>query len=539
MKRDTSNLENRIFDVLIIGGGIHGAATARECAQAGLKVALVEKNDFGSATSANSLKIIHGGLRYLQHLNIKRMRESILSRRFMAKLAPHNVKPLACIIPNSGHGLRSNTFMRIALKINDLIAFDRNKGIEKESQIPSGRIITHEEFKRLFPKVQSDTIAGGSLWYDAIALNSERLTLRCIHDAVNYGAVVANYTQITDFLTENNTIKGGLVSDSLKNRSLKVQAKAVIVTGGAWNDIITGKIAASQKEKKNWAKAVNIIVKKEIFGDRALGLTGEVDFEDKDAVLKKKGRLFFFVPWRGYTMIGTTYTPFHGSPDEMKAKREDARELLSQVNTIYPAAELSMDDVTKIHAGLVPAQSKAQHSDDVQLEKETEISDYSDGGDGIQGLFTIKSVKFTTAPIVAKHMRRRIVAFLNHPTLEEKQKKRANELPLPEEMSEELGFLKNRYGKELELVIPFITKNAKKICHDPLLLAGEIDYFLEEEMACTLSDIVFRRSELGTAECPKESVLRETAQYIGNHFGWDTEKIDNEIKSVVDAFVWE
>ena len=173
MKRDIQSLVTNQYDVLVLGAGVHGASIASACAQAGLTTALIEKKDFGHATSANSLKIIHGGLRYLQHLNIKRMRDTIISRKHIMQQAPHCVRPLCCLIPNHGRGLHSNFLMRAALFVNDLIGYDRNSGSGESHVLLNGEVISKSRLFALFPEIVKAKTTGASIWYDAFAVNSE------------------------------------------------------------------------------------------------------------------------------------------------------------------------------------------------------------------------------------------------------------------------------------------------------------------------------------------------------------------------------
>jgi len=183
MKRDLDNIASQNFDVLIIGGGIHGAAIARETALAGLKTVLIEKKDFSHATSSNSLKIIHGGLRYLQDLNIKRMRESVnikrmresvKSRKEMMRVAPHLVKPLGCVMPLYGWGIKGKEVMRTALFLNDMISYDRNHSLDACQHLLPGKILSKEQCLRYVPGLDQQGLRGACLWYDALAINTER-----------------------------------------------------------------------------------------------------------------------------------------------------------------------------------------------------------------------------------------------------------------------------------------------------------------------------------------------------------------------------
>lgn len=541
MKRDSNGLTNQVFDVLIIGGGIHGAAIARQCSMHGLATALVEKGDFGHATSANSLKIIHGGLRYLQHLNIRRMRDSIMARREMLRLAPHYVRPLGCVIPNTGFGVQGNLLMRCALWLNDLIGFDRNDGVEDTSRLPAGRILSRRQCREIIPGLQHASCSGASLWYDALAVNSERLTLCMVQAAVAYGAKAVNHTELRKVLFENGQVTGGQVIDLLSGSEYTVQARSVVNAGGPWIDSVQEEMGMTPAGL-GWAKAVNIIVRKTLFGPYAVGLRGEADFRDRDSVIRKKGRFFFFVPWRGYTMIGTTYKPFIGKPDAIRAEGADIDELVEEVNRMYPAAELSRNDVTAAHAGLVPmTQALGDAGDEVQLVKESAVVDHGQDESARKGFYSVRGVKYTTGLRVAEEAGRKIRHYLKGtesarqcftPEKPVVKKEKVAELP------EEFRFLTGRYGPLALKVYGFVLNNQEQVCDDPRLYLGEIDYFMDEEMACSLGDVVFRRCELATAECPDIDILARIAAHMALFYGWDDEKIGLEIRDVVSRFAF-
>ncbi len=543
MKRNLDILKNQLFDVLIIGAGIHGAATARECACHGLKTALIEKSDFGGATSSNSLKIIHGGLRYLQHLNIRRMRESVLSRRIMSEVSPHNIRVIPCLVPNSGFGLQSNPVMWIGLKLNDCIAFDRNRGIAQDCRIPPGGILPISRCRSLFPDIDWSRMSGGSVWYEAMAYNSERLTLAFIKEAARRGACIANYIEVDELLVdEKGYITGCRAADILDNEAFTITAKTVVVSGGAWNADLLKTVRISENTPTLWAKAVNIIVRKSLFHEYAIGLTGEIQFQDHDAVLKKKGRFFFFVPWRGYTMIGTTYKRYDGAPDQLTTDRRDIDELLTEANAIYPAARLTFADVTNAHVGLVPISShQTDPNSDVQPEKETLVMAYGNGVEAPKGLLSVKSVKFTTAPVVAKKSYAKIARFLRKETESCCGKALSTPAAPPgtPDPTSRFAYFGERYGKECDEVLCYALKNSERVCDSPPFCLGEIDYFLHEEMALTVSDIVFRRSALATAECPSDGVLQKIATHMGRHLGWSDKQREEQIQRVKAHFIWE
>ncbi len=178
MKRDIEKLSKDKFDILVVGGGIHGITVAREAARNGYKTALIEMNDFGHSTSFNSMKVIHGGLRYLQHGNLTRIRQSIRSRKIMQQVAPDLVKAVPFLVPTYGHGIRSKEAMGIAIMINDLISFDRNSDISAENHIPNGYTIGRDEVLKILPGINKDKLSGGAIWYEVVVQNTEKLLMR-------------------------------------------------------------------------------------------------------------------------------------------------------------------------------------------------------------------------------------------------------------------------------------------------------------------------------------------------------------------------
>ena len=192
MRADLKTLATESFDLLIVGAGIHGACAAWSAARMGLKTALIDAGDFGGAASANSLKVIHGGLRYLQHGNLKRMRESIRARRRFLALAPKLVKPQPFAIPTRGAGVRGRAALRVALALNDLISADRNAGLDAAHRLPAGRLLSRSEAAQLWPSLPADAYDGAAAWCDALAHNTERLTRGVVLGARARGAGVVN-----------------------------------------------------------------------------------------------------------------------------------------------------------------------------------------------------------------------------------------------------------------------------------------------------------------------------------------------------------
>ena len=255
----------------------------------GLSVALIERSDFGAATSANSLKIIHGGLRYLQHADVRRARESICERRSLLQIAPHLVHTLPVLLPTYGHGLKGREVMKVGLAINDLVGFDRNRLVDPGKHIPRGRTITHEECLALAPGLYEEGLTGGAIFYDAQVYNSERLILSFIHSAVKAGAEAANYAEVTGFLGTAAHVKGVMIKDTLSNERHEVQARMVVNTAGPWINQVQRLLPQLPPPPPRFDKAFNV-VNRPLFKKYSLGISSQQQYRDADAVLDKGSR---------------------------------------------------------------------------------------------------------------------------------------------------------------------------------------------------------------------------------------------------------
>ena len=549
MKRNIGKWNAEIYDLVIVGGGIHGAVLALAAVRAGYRTALFEKGDFGHSTSANSLKIIHGGIRYLQHGDLKRMRESIVSRRAMMTFAPHLVKPLACLMPTYGHGIKGREMMRAAFAVYDMVAFDRNRGLPMDNRLPPGTSISADAVKWAIPGIREEGLTGGAVWYDAIAGNTERLVLEYVLEAARYGAEVANYAQVLGVEKKDSRVTGVTVRDLPSGTTIAVNGRMVVNAAGPWLERLAG--GRLPGAGRLWATAANIVVKRRLFRNYAVGLEGYTDYTDRDALIKRGKRLFFFVPWQeDYTMIGTSYKPYHGAIDDFALRREDVAEIVADINRIYPPAQLAMADVTFCHGGLLPmTEADASRVDSVQLDKSSQIIDH--GPDGIPGFYSIKGVKYTTAPDIADKM----VRLLQAQTLlgsrapgsyRSLAPRRLDHGPVIRELGREYErirrHLEGLYGTRWRSVFETLVeqgdvgRDALWLSEDPPLLAAEVLYFIREEMASTLADVVLRRSHLGSAECPGRATLNRIAEVMGGELAWTEEERAGQIEGVLQVY---
>ncbi|MCG3118734.1 MAG: Aerobic glycerol-3-phosphate dehydrogenase [bacterium] len=553
MKRNLTTLANTEFDVLIIGGGIYGAWTAWDAAQRGLSVALVEKDDFGSATSSNSLKIMHGGLRYLQHADFKRMRESIRERRILMQVAPHLVHPLPCLMPTYGHAMKGREALGIALLMNDVVSFDRNAQLDDpQKHIPAGRMLSPQEVQRLVPGVETKDLTGGAQWYDCQTYNTERLLFSILHSASKAGAEVANYAEVVGFEKQKNRVVAARAKDVFTGNELAIRAKLIVNTCGPWVDLLLQRANGVKAAPKFFpSKTMNLVVRRQLIPEYAVGVSSKFEFKDKDALISKGSRALFIVPWRGYSLVGTTHLPFTGDADNFNITEEDVHTFMKELNDAYPPAALQREDVSFFYGGLLPmVPSNNGQQGDVRLVKHYTLCDHEQE-DGVAGLVTVVGVKYTTARDVAEKTINLVFQKLG----KQPPACRTQETPVHggkiERWNEFVAQATNRRPRDLEAdiieplvrnygsaygeVLEFMAEERRPtatITPQSSVLKAEILYNLREEMALKLADVIRRRTELGSAAYPGDEAVRSCAGLMAAELGWSPPRIQQEIQDV-------
>ncbi|MCB9107466.1 MAG: glycerol-3-phosphate dehydrogenase/oxidase [Anaerolineales bacterium] len=550
MDRNLAQFTNSPYDLLIIGGGIYGATLAWEATLRGLSVALIEKLDFGSATSANSLKVIHGGLRYLQHADFKRTRESIAERQILMRIAPHLVHPLPVMMPTYGYGMKGRHAFWAGLTLYDLIGFDRNRGIDRQKHIPAGEIISKEDCLKIAPGLSQDGLNGGAIFYDAQVYNSERLIISFLKSAVEAGAHVANYVEASGFILQQNCVKGIHAKDNLTGDSLNINAKMIVNTSGPWINSVLRLLNGLKPEAPiRFAKAINLVTRP-LFEKYAVGISGQREYQDKDAIISKGSRFFFIAPWRDKALVGTEYLVYEGDPNAMMVTEKEIQNFITEVNRAYAAAKLTMEDVSFVHAGLVPMTSYDSDSNSIQLTKHYQIQDHR--RQGVEGLISVVGVKYTTARDIAQKVVNYIYkrdnkdappstsafktlyggkieqfkAFLKSETAN-------NSATLPEYVTSRLIY---NYGSAYSNVLNYLD-NQERNSLTTALLQAETRYAVREEMAQKLTDVIFRRTEIGSAEHPGETVVRLCAETMQVELGWSQTQTVQEITEVNERFI--
>jgi glycerol-3-phosphate dehydrogenase len=310
-----SKLTDRTYDVVVIGGGIIGAGVARDAALRGLSVALVEKNDFGSGTTAGSTRLIHGGLRYLEMYDFGLVRMDLREREILLRIAPHLVKPLEFLIPFYGASLWFRTKMRVGMALYDLLSYDKS--------LPNHRMLSAAETLAEEPSLRAEGLQGAAAYYDAQVSMPERLCLENIIDAERHGAVVRSYTEVTGAEQEGGRIRAVRVRCSESGETGELRAKVFVNATGAWFDRVARQTGDAHAPRIRTTKGIHITCER-------MNLKANVLFSPVD------GRLFFVIPLLGQCWIGTTDTDFSEDPGAVRADGEDVEYLLRSVEPFFP-----------------------------------------------------------------------------------------------------------------------------------------------------------------------------------------------------------
>jgi glycerol-3-phosphate dehydrogenase len=483
------------FEVLIIGGGITGAGIALDAASRGLSVALVEKGDFASGTSSRSTKLIHGGLRYLEHLEFNLVKEIGRERRIVHQNAPHLVIPEKMILPIIKDGHLGELATSIALNLYDYLA--RVKKSERKKMLSRSELITLE------PLLESDILKGGALYYE-YKTDDARLTVEVLKKAFEYGALLLNYAEVHEFLYEGGRVKGVIVRDNLTRQSFPLTAKTIINATGCWVDRLRLQDNSLQGKRLHITKGIHLVVARE-----RLPLKQALYFDVGDK------RMIFAIPREHIVYIGTTDTDYEGDYDLPRADLKDVEYLLKAVNRVMPKAALTVDDVQSTWAGLRPLIHQ-EGKDPSELTRKDEVF-FSPSG-----LISIAGGKLTGYRLMAK----KLVNILARRKAKKEKKApspcRTQEIklsggefnfePSPENLlayarkkfarakptgiiEEDFNSLFHRYGKNIdrltEKAVQFFGQTNKT--HEAWLRA-EVWYAVHHEMACSLSDFFIRRT---------------------------------------------
>jgi glycerol-3-phosphate dehydrogenase len=505
MRRDVAALGTRRFDLLVVGGGIHGAWIALRAARAGLSVALLERGDFGSGTSANSLKILHGGLRYLQDLDFPRMRASIRARREFARLSPRLFEPLRCLMPLRARGLRSPWFLGPALLLNDAVSADRNRGVPSMAALPAGRLRSASATRREVGILADRDCIAGAQWWDGIARDSARLTLDALQAAYEQGAVVANHVEVdTISVDATRRVQGVRARDLRSATQIDVAARVVVNATGPWAPWL------SRRSGLPWpASAPAFIGGLNLVLGRRVGPSCAVALTSAGEPAREAAREFFFVPWRDRTLVGTDYCEVpQDVPPSPFAPADAVARFVERVVRLAPRADLTAADVALVHWGLLPAQAA-----NARLPARKPYLAAGRAVTGAEGLVHVVAEKLTSAPMLSAQVLSLAVGA---------------------------GAVRSR-GRTGSTVVDTDVSGDLQDPSAPLFPGSDVCriavlHAIREEMACTLADILVRRLGLGDAGRPPDAAIAACAAIAARELSWNTVRVERERQELDDWY---
>ena len=486
MHRDLRRLASGTHDLIVVGGGLHGACIAWDATLRGLRVALIERDDFGAATSANSLRIVHGGLRYLARGDLRRMRESIRERSALLRIAPTLVQPLPVLVPTTGHGTHGRLALAAALHLNDLCSRNRNHGLDGTHRVPDGRLVSLEECRRLFPAFPGEGASGGALWHDARLTHPERLALVFVRAAARKGALVANHCALQRVLTDGGTVQGVAAADRLGSGNVDIHGRAVVVAAGPW----TASLSGADPARLPHAFALNVVVGRRL-ADVAAGVRAATGAAE-DPIIGGR-RFLFLAPQERTTLLGTWYAPADGR-SEAELVARGAAALLGEFRTACPALELDAGDVVGYQWGWLPLKAGRERGRPDALADRPRILEHRAAG-GAGNMFSVEGVKFTTVRSVAEDVTDRVMAALGR-------------APVPCRTAE----ARVDEGDVLEAT-----------------LEARVGRAVQDEMAVRLSDVLRRTSPGPHAEVHD---LAAVAGLAAAELGWTDQRKEAEIDAV-------
>jgi glycerol-3-phosphate dehydrogenase len=536
MIRNIDRLTGRTFDLLVIGGGIYGLTIACDAAARGLAVALVEAADFGSGSSFNHLRTIHGGLRYLQSLDMARARESIRERRVLARIVPHAIRPLPFVLPLGQSLLNGSLAMHVGFLLDRLLGHGRNADVPKELHLPSGRVLGRDAALALCPDLPREGWHAAAVWHDYTTIEPDRLTLAWAIAADEHGAVLSNYVDAQSLIVDQGRVHGVRAIDGDSGRVLEIAARMTVnATGGQVDRLLADHGASTAMPL---LKAMNLVTRRPA-SDPAVG--GRA----------RSGRHLFRVPWMGRAVFGTWESPRAAQSSDPEPHGDEVGAFIEELNSAFPALGLTQADVTLVHRGLVPA--APGKAGQVALEKHEQVCDHVTRH-GIAGLISVAGTKYTTARAVAARVVDRVVAHLALPPVPS----RTDITPLPGAgrsapsgntqsfalesrlSGDTQAHLAAAYGNRQQPVIDLAMREpawCRRLADDSPVIAAELVHAVRHEMAVHLTDAVVRRTPLGALGFPGEPAAALAAAVVGEELGWSEERRQKEVAALRRLYV--
>ncbi len=525
MNRDPSALDNRSFDLLVCGGGVYGAWTAYDAALRGLKVALIDRGDWGNATSSASSKLVHGGLRYLEQFEFKLVRKALAEREMLMKVAPHRVWPLRFGVPVYAHSRIGRLRLKLGLTLYDLLSINQTTAVKWH------RFFSHDRFIQRFPLLNAENLNCGFTYADA-QTDDARLVLELVDGAIKAGAVCVNYCELTDLIEEGGRVSGAHLVDRLTNQPCEIRARQIVFATGRWQSA-----DPLVQQDCRLTRGIHLIMPP-LLKDEALLLTAPAD-----------GRVFFVIPWYGLTLLGTTDTSYQGTLDDIEIDRSEVAYLLDAANA-YLQIPWSEADIIGAFAGVrvlqtmsaaesESAAAPSSLSRDWILKTAANGAHYSIGG------------KLTAARQDTAHIVDHVCAMLgvkascatqdrffpwypdeSHGKFSEWSQAMQKQLIQSGVDAESACWLIRRHGRNIPTILQEITRQpalAERIIPALPFITADLLHCATHEMTIHLDDLLRRRIPLLILAKLTEHDLCRIADHISGVLHWDATRCQQEI----------
>ena len=472
MDRDLLTLSEQYFDLLVIGGGIFGAAVARDASLRGLRVALIEKSDFASGTSSRSSKLIHGGFRYLQQRDFRLVFEACRERSTLQRIAPHLVRPMPFLFPIYSGGDISLTKLRLGMTVYDWLALRRN--------VAPHRTLSVERTLLSEPSLSRQGLRGSVAFYDCQE-DDARFCIDLILHASQLGASCINYCKVTGFVTREDRVVAARVWDELGSCTFEMSARVFINAAGPWVEQVSALTPFDNGATRlSPAKGVHLLVPR-------LTRQHAIAFE-----ARKDHRILFVIPWGEYSLVGTTDTDFNGDPDQARADEADIEYLLTEVRARFPGAVLSESDVLATTVGVRSVAASALSSPSARSREHRIVQTG-------RNVLSIVGGKYTTHRIIAQQTVDAAYGLLG------KQ-------PPP------------CLTAETALPNPRPAASGEKISTSPEVHASDIIHACQHEMVVTLEDVMRRRTSLALSRSGGPEIALQVAKLMAPVMGWNPQE---------------
>jgi len=549
-----SQIKQQEYDIIIIGGGIFGACALREANLRGLKVLLLEAEDYASGASANSYKIVHGGIRYLQHFDLPRIWSSCRERSGFLRVAPHLVQPLPILVPTYGLGMLGKPILGLGMLVYDFLTMGRNKGIhDRKRHIPLTRFLSKKATLEEFPELPQKGLTGACVFNDGRFYNPTRLVWAFVKTAISKGAHSLNYLSAKEVNVKNSQTVGLQVEDKLTGEVFDVACRSVLNTSGPWAEhfLSRSKISGLQEPEATYSRDACFVVNRKPKSKYTLAVQGQTS--DPDALLSRPARHLFMSSWREFTLIGVWHIVTKMHPSKVTVEKQEIEEYISEVNESYPELNLDINEVCMWNAGLVPFGENDEGNENLSYGKRSLLIDHEEK-DNIKGLVTLVGIRFTMARDEAE----RVIDMLQEKIGQKPTKIKSDFIKIDgadfqvfDELVEEIKAngagdidsktveaLAHNYGSEYSAVLEIVKNNAEtgRVFDNTTVTVAEVLHCIRREMVEGFGDLVFRRTDVATAGSPGSETLKDILRVMSQELGWSQEEQKKQMAQVESRF---